>query len=142
VLDTKGEIYQYVGDEMVVSWSLKDGLEKGNCINCFFGIQRALQDKKSEFLSEYEVAPEFKAGMHMGYVMSGEIGVVKREIAYSGDVLNTTARIQSKCNEFGVDILVSEALMRNLPESSGTKGKSLGFIPLRGKEHNLELYTL
>lgn len=34
----KGHIYQYVGDEVVVSWPLDDGLNNANCLKCFFDI--------------------------------------------------------------------------------------------------------
>ena len=92
---------------------------------------------------KYGVVPEFKAGIHYGDVMAGEIGVVKREIAFSGDVLNTTARIQSKCNELGVNILLSKFLLDKLNLRSDTfTPKLMGDIMLRGKELSLSLYTV
>ena len=75
--------------------------------------------------------------------MAGEIGVVKRDIVFSGDVLNTTARIQSKCNELGVDILVSKFLMDVLKfDGTDYHPKEMGNIPLRGKESNVALFTV
>jgi len=141
ILRNNGEIYQYVGDEMVISWEKTQGIKENHCISCFFDAQEALQAKKNEFLAEFGVQPEFKAGLHYGFVMAGEIGLVKREIAYSGDVLNTTARIQSKCNEFEVDILLSKQLLGQLNLSDHNK-KSFGFIDLRGKSNAIELYTI
>ena len=44
ILYAKGEIYQYVGDEIVVSWTMPNGLEDNNCLNCFFEIKAAIQD--------------------------------------------------------------------------------------------------
>ena len=35
LLDTEGEIYQYVGDEIVLTWKIKKGIENLNCIRCF-----------------------------------------------------------------------------------------------------------
>jgi adenylate cyclase len=40
ILDNKGSIYQYVGDEVVVAWKYKNGIENMQCINCFFHIKR------------------------------------------------------------------------------------------------------
>jgi adenylate cyclase len=75
--------------------------------------------------------------------MVGEIGVVKRDIAYSGDVLNTAARIQSKCNELGVDILISKNLLVGLGALPNVfKPREIGQIDLRGKQHSLMLYTM
>jgi adenylate cyclase len=143
ILDSKGEIYQYVGDEVVISWKNTVGVAKANCIQCYLNIQQILFEKRSYYQEKYHgIVPEFKAGLHSGYVMVGEIGIVKREIAYSGDVLNTTARIQSKCNELGVNILLSKNLKQrlNLPESMDII--PIGELPLRGKQEAVMLYTL
>lgn len=141
ILQNKGEIYQYVGDEMVISWEKEAGIKNNHCINAFFDAQSLLIESREHFQSIYDVVPEFKAGVHYGHVMAGEIGVIKREIAYSGDVLNTTARIQSKCNEHGVDVLISDELLDQLnlePQAY----KSLGQIDLRGKSQSVQLYTI
>ncbi len=143
ILHCKGEIYQYVGDEIVISWKTNKGIENANCIRCFFHIQNALHKRSSYYRKQYGTIPEFKAGLHYGDVMAGEIGVVKREIAFSGDVLNTSSRIQSKCNELGVDILMSKFLLDRLNLKSNTfTPRIVGDIVLRGKEQSLSLYTL
>ena len=47
---------------------------------------------KDFYLSHYQVVPEFKGGMDMGLVTVAEIGDIKRDIAYHGNVLNTASR--------------------------------------------------
>lgn len=143
ILLAKGEIYQYVGDEIVISWKMKNGTKNANCINCFFEIQQALNQKAEAYKEKYDVIPEFKAGLHYGYVMAGEVGVVKRDIVYSGDVLNTAARIQSKCNESGVDILLSKFLLDKLALPPHLfEPKRIGDMLLRGKQRKVVLYTV
>lgn len=143
ILNHQGEIYQYVGDEIVISWKTELGAENANCIECFFDIQKALKNKSDHFESNYGLLPEFKAGLHYGYVMAGEIGVVKRDIAFSGDVLNTTSRIQDKCNELGVDLLISKFLLDKLNLGSDSyEPKEIGNIKLRGKEQRVALFTV
>jgi adenylate cyclase len=44
VLDTEGEIYQYAGDEVVITWPLDRGVRFANCVRCFFGIRDAIGD--------------------------------------------------------------------------------------------------
>ena len=141
ILKNKGEIYQYVGDEMVISWDKEDGTKNNRCVNCYFDAQQMLNEQASHFEHSYGMKPEFKAGLHYGHVMAGEIGVVKREIAYSGDVLNTTARIQSKCNEHGVNLLISEDLLNTL-ELESFSVKNLGHVDLRGKSQSVQLYAV
>ncbi len=142
ILKFKGEIYQYVGDEIVISWELANGAKNANCIQCYFEIQEDLDTRKSYFLEKYDTHPEFKAGIHYGHVMAGEIGVVKREIAFSGDVLNTTSRIQSKCNELGVDILASGAVIELLDLKNIHEPRRIGEIELRGKKELVTLFTV
>lgn len=143
ILYAKGEIYQYVGDEIVISWKMDKGRENANCLRCFFDVQLALRRKASYYLETYDLEPEFKAGLHYGHVMAGEIGVVKRDIAFSGDVLNTTARIQSKCNDLGVNILLSKFLLDKLVlPPHAFEPKKIGDLLLRGKQEKVVLYTL
>ena len=143
ILHRQGEIYQYVGDEIVVSWKTNIGIKDANCVQCFFEVQKALKDKHPYFMDHYNTQPEFKAGLHFGHVMAGEIGIVKRDIAYSGDVLNTAARIQSKCNELGVNILISKALIESINlNRTLVEATEVGDILLRGKEQKVVLYTI
>lgn len=141
LLDTRGEIYQYVGDEIVVSWSIKNGVKALNCIQCFQKISQRLKELAPDYETQFGVVPQFKAGLHVGKAIVGEIGVIKRDIAYSGDVLNTTARIQSKCNELGVNLLISEDLLNCFPIGQLTP-RSMGKVELRGKAEALLLYSL
>ena len=144
ILNANGEIYQYVGDEIVISWKTQEGVKNANFLKCFFAIKELLLKRTSYYNQYYEgIAPEFKAGLHHGHVMAGEIGIVKRDICYSGDVLNTTARIQSKCNELGVDLLISSNLVKKLgTQSSPFKPTRVGEMVLRGKQQTVTLYTI
>ena len=144
IIYAKGEIYQYVGDEIVVSWKMNKGIENANCLQCFFEVQLALRRQSAYYEKNYDgITPEFKAGLHYGYVMAGEIGVVKRDIAFSGDVLNTAARIQSKCNELGVNILLSKFLLDKLALKPNLfNPQRIGDMVLRGKQQKVMLYTV
>ena len=144
ILNSQGQIYQYVGDEIVISWKTDSGTKNTNCIHCFFDIEKALMEKSAYYQKNYhDIVPKFKAGLHFGAVMVGEIGIVKRDIVYSGDVLNTAARIQSKCNELGKDIILSKYLLEKLePLPNPFKSIALGEMQLRGKQESVMLYTV
>ncbi|MGB5982998.1 MAG: adenylate/guanylate cyclase domain-containing protein [Nonlabens sp.] len=140
IMDAGGEIYQYVGDEIVISWPV--GKEKNHLkyAECFFSIQSFLESKKQNYLKDFGQEPVFKAGAHLGEVTAGEIGVIKRDITYSGDILNTAARIQGLCNELESKFLISDDLFRfSTGISDEYSINVLGTIPLRGKTENLQL---
>ncbi len=141
ILDNEGEIYQYVGDEIVISWPLKKGIRKANSLRCFIQIQKRLKELAADYINKYGVNPVLKAGLHHGEVMAGEIGVIKKDIIYSGDVLNTTSRIQEQCNKYKVDFLISRETMA-LFDDSEFQTVPLGSIELRGKEQIVELHTV
>ena len=142
ILNNEGEIYQYVGDEIVISWSIKKGSRKANCLNCFTEIQKKLIELRPVYEKKYQTMPEFKAGIHYGTVMAGEVGVIKKDIIYSGDVLNTTARIQDQCNKYGTDILISKETFDLLSDTNKYKLIPLGSIELRGKKTKINLNTI
>ena len=67
-------------------------------------IRKVFNHRSSYYTANYGVVPDFKAGLHCGPVMVGEIGVVKRDIAFSGEVVGTAARIQNRCNHLEVNL--------------------------------------
>jgi len=143
VLYTRGEVYQYVGDEVIISWEMKNGIRKANCLRAFHFAQEQIQSRAAYYQRKYGIVPEFKAGLHCGMVTTGEIGLIKKDIVFSGDVLNTTSRIQSKCNHYGVNIILSEYLLKRLQLPKNTyHPKLLGEFALRGKKEKVVLYTV
>lgn len=74
--------------------------------------------------------------------MAGEVGIVKRDITYSGDVLNTTARILGKCSELREELLLSSELLSLLEIPSQYRTRPLGKLPLRGKEREVSIHSL
>jgi adenylate cyclase len=142
ILQTKAEVYQYVGDEVVLTWEVKHGLENSNCLKTFFMFRESLLRNSENYLKNFGVKPEFKAGLHFGKVISAQIGDIKREIVYNGDVLNTTARIQNECNKYQRDCLVSGILMNRLKQMNGFKWERIDAVTLRGKETQVELFSV
>jgi adenylate cyclase len=139
ILETNAEIYQYVGDEVVLTWKMRKGLEEMNCLRAFFLIEAKIHTHREHFLEEYGVVPEFKAGVHAGDVIIAQIGELKSEIVYNGDVLNTTARIQAVCNELNRKLLVSAELMERLDVPPEYTVERLGPGPHKGKGEAVEL---
>lgn len=80
--------------------------------------------------------------MSYGPVMAGEVGVSSKDIIYSGDVLNTTARIQEQCNQYSVDFLISKETFDLISNTDEYKLIPLGSIELRGKKRKIDLNTI
>ncbi|MFK7848271.1 MAG: adenylate/guanylate cyclase domain-containing protein [Rhodothermales bacterium] len=142
IISYGGEIYQYVGDEVVVSWPAEKGVKNQNCLACFFAMKQALENRAGWYQQRFGLVPDFKAGFHVGAVTTGEIGALKKEIIFTGDVLNATARIQGLCNEYNVELLISGDLLEQINVSENFNVRSLGQCELRGKTRSVELFTL
>jgi adenylate cyclase len=139
VLDNAGEIYEYVGDEVVLTWKEEKGIKDANCIRVFFDIDRVIQRKKQRYLDRFGVVPEFKAGVHVGEVMTAEIGDLKKGLVFNGDVLNTGSRIEKECGRLGRRLLSSVDLLERLTLPEGLTAEAMGPAMLRGKSEPLEL---
>lgn len=141
ILNHSGEIYQYVGDEIVISWKAKKDFAQ-SALDCFFEMKSELAKQHQKYLSKYQIAPTFKAGIHYGKVTTGEIGLIKKDIVFTGDTLNTTARIQSLCNSYEVDLIVSEKLTQLLKTENPYDFIALGEVKLRGRNQSINLFKV
>lgn len=138
----RGEIYQYVGDEVVVTWLWPKGLRDARCLRCFFAMQRAVDERREHYLRCYGVVPFFKGGLHGGAVIATQVGDIRSELVFHGDVLNTTARIEAKCNALQTRLLLSATLYNALPHPREFHFRPLGDYPLRGKASAVGLYAV
>ena len=142
ILMSKGEIYQYIGDEIVLTWNFAEGIKDAKCIHCFFDIRNTMELNKDRYLKKFGVYPKFKAAMHAGSVSVTWIGTIKKEVVYHGDVLNTTARIQDECNKYGQFFLISEYMLNNLILPGYLKSEFVGEHQLKGKLEKVKIFGL
>jgi adenylate cyclase len=140
--DYGGEIYQYVGDEMVVTWTLAGGWGGARPIACFFAIVAALEEAAPEFAHEFGVAPAVRAALHVGPVISGEIGDTKRDIVFHGDVMNTAARLEQATRDLGRRFLVSADALSRFANTAGYALEPLGPQALRGRAAPVDVYAV
>ncbi|MBO9202169.1 MULTISPECIES: adenylate/guanylate cyclase domain-containing protein [Niastella] len=136
------QIYQYVGDEVVVTWTVEKGKLPLYCIQFFFACEAKFASRAEYYLKEYGRSPQFKAGLHMGKVTAVEVGEIKRDIAYHGDTLNTTARIQSICNENNKYFLTSRYVLEHSAVERYYDTRSLGMMVLKGKKQAIEVICI
>lgn len=139
------KVYQYVGDEVILTWEIDKGIHNNNCIQTFFDFNRAIKKKEDYYANKYGLIPEFKAGIHYGDVIITEIGGAKEELAYHGDTVNTAARIQSVCKEREKKLIVSADLLAILNDKELDKKyyfESEGVTHLKGKKHAVGIFSV
>ncbi len=142
ILAWRGQVYQYVGDEVVISWPLEMGLSDAACVQRFFAMTDLLASTRARYEEIYGVTPSFRAGLHGGSVVTTWVGLAKTELAFHGDALNATSRIQGLCRELSESCIVSATLMDSLTLPSHLRARSLGVAGLRGKTESMELFAI
>ncbi|ACF15107.1 putative adenylate/guanylate cyclase [Chloroherpeton thalassium ATCC 35110] len=142
IIESSGCIYQCVGDELVITWETSVGLKEARAVRCFFEMERRIEAKSAAYLEKYGVVPSFKAGMHFGSVVTGEIGVLKKDIAHLGQAITIAARIQGVCNSFNEKLLLSEELFNAISLPSNLETKAIGGVLLKGKSEPITLFAV
>jgi adenylate cyclase len=137
-----GEIYQYVGDEMVVTWTEAEGLPDARPLHCFFEIEAALAREAARFRSEFAVEPGLRGALHLGEVIAGEVGELRRAIVYHGDVMNTAARLEQATRDAGVRFIASAAALDALGRPGDLAYRDLGALALRGRAEALPAWSV
>lgn len=136
------QVYQYVGDEIVITWTIGEGTRNASCIQFFFACEARFNEKADYYITQYRQIPQFKAGLHMGKVTVVEVGDIKRDIAYHGDTLNTAARIQGVCNSYQKKFLTSAFVLKSTDVEQSFKIESMGMVTLKGKKEPVEIISV
>ena len=137
-----GEVHAYVGDEVIVTWPLDERMSGGRCIDCFFAVADSIAEKADTYRQEFGMVPSFRAGLHAGHVAISECGSSRRQLAYFGDTVNVTARLQEHCKEMGRNLLVSADLLRLIKLKPAYAVEALGEVRLRGRAAATEVFAI
>lgn len=140
--DWYGEVYQYVGDEIVVTWTLEEGRPKARPLGCLFAVEEALKQTTPEFQREFGTVPKLRAAIHAGEVVTGETGGSRRAIVFRGDVLNTTSRLENATRELDRSYLVSDDALGRMEGARVYASEDLGLHQLRGREARVRIYAV
>jgi adenylate cyclase len=140
-LECGAEIHKYVGDEAILTWP-QHAVADGDCLRCPFISAELIEERRGHYLARYAAVPTFRASLHYGEIVAGEIGDVRREIAYVGDTLNAAARLLDAAKELGHDVLASEDLLGQAALPDGIKAGKLPMLSVRGRAQPLGVSAL
>ena len=140
--DHRGDVYQYVGDEIVITWTVANGRDGARPVACFFAIERALEQAAPHFERAFGALPHLRAALHAGPVITGEVGGSRRAIVYHGDVMNTTSRIEQATRDLERQFLVSGDALERLKGVDAYTLEDLGPQHLRGRAAAVRVYAV
>jgi adenylate cyclase len=141
-LECQAEIHKYVGDEAILTWEGDAALADGACLSCPFVAQDAIASHSERYRRRFGAVPDFRAALHCGEIVAGEIGDVRREIAYVGDTLNVAARLLDWSRHLERSVLVSTDLLERARLPAGIIVEPLPTLAVRGREAPLGVAAL
>jgi adenylate cyclase len=139
VVDYRGDVLDYVGDEVIVTWSERDGGVDCRPLRCFVAMREELAGAATQLQREFGVAPRIRGSLHFGPVIIGEIGDVKRAIVFNGDVMNTAARLEEHSRKVDGGFLASRAAMDRFNSAPPFAVRDLGQLPIRGRADGIDV---
>ena len=142
VLRYGGEIYQFVGDEAVITWKPSGKFNYYKCVDLYFSYMDHLKKKENFYNKKYNSFPVFRCAIHSGMVSTALVGDYKKEIAYHGDALNYCSRLQSACKDNNAYVLVSEEFCGNLSILKNYVLEAVLLRSLKGIEKDQTAYKI
>jgi len=141
-LECDAEIHKYVGDEAILTWPLEQGVEDGICLVCPFLVRDNIAARRDHYLDRFAIVAEFRASLHCGEIVAGEIGDVRREIAYVGDTINVAARLLAAARDVERDVLASADLLERAALPPDLRAEPLPTLAVRGRSAPLGISAL
>jgi adenylate cyclase len=142
VVDYRGEVLNYVGDEVIVTWPERSGAIDCRPLRCFVAMRDELLRASGQFEREFGASPRIRGSLHFGPVIIGEIGDIKRAIVFNGDVMNTGARLEEHSRNVEGGFLASRAAMARFSSAPPFAVRDLGQLPIRGRADGIDVVGL
>jgi adenylate cyclase len=142
VVDYGGEVLNYIGDEVIVTWPERKGAVDCRPLRCFIAMREELSKEASQFEREFAAVPRIRGSLHFGPVIIGEIGDIKRAIVFNGDVMNTAARLEELSRGVEGGFLVSRAAMERFGSKPPFTVRDLGRMSIRGRAEGIDVAGL
>ena len=137
ILDANGMVIKYIGDASmhIHNAPIDDPEHPKTAVATGLKMVRAVKEFSKKLEAEGRPGVKMGAGINTGLGYIGEMGSTQRH-SYDvlGDAVSTTARIESKCKEYGCVLLVGEETVRRCEDDFfflkiddlAVKGKSVG----------------
>lgn len=142
VVDYRGEVLDYVGDEIIVTWTSKEGAIDCRPLRCFMAMRAELVRAAEQLEREFGAVPRIRGSLHFGPVIIGEIGDIKRAIVFNGDVMNTASRLEALSRDVDGGFVVSHAAMAQFKQPLPVAMRELGRLPIRGRIDGIDAMGL
>lgn len=142
ILDSEGMVIKYIGDASmhVHNAPIDDPNHAKTAVQTAFNMLNAVEKFNEKITSEGRPPVGMGAGINTGLGYLGEMGSTQRH-AYDvlGDSVSTAARIESKCKEYGMVLLIGEETYNRTKDDFFYL--KLDDLAVKGKTIGISIYT-
>ncbi len=136
----RGTIDKYIGDAIMAFWGapLKDEKHAEHALHSALEMQRQIKAIGPDFVKRGWPKLEIGVGLNCGMMNVGDMGsTFRRAYTVLGDAVNLAARLEGLTKEYGVGILVSENIVRTVPN---VVYRELDRVRVKGKLEPISIY--
>ena len=141
----RGEIYQYVGDEIVITWVEADGVADARALRCSRRTMRRVASYVRQQVSSGSSSDESMRRQPARVIVAnhaGEVSQVRRAIVFHGDVMNTSGRLEQATREVGCFFIASAEALASLGPPPEIRTHDLGALALRGRVEPIHAFCV
>ena len=143
ILDADGMVIKYIGDASmhVHNAPIDDPNHPHTAVQCALDMLKAVEKFNDKITAEGRPPVGMGAGINTGLGYLGEMGSTQRH-SYDvlGDSVSTAARIESKCKEYGMVLLIGEATYDKTKDDFFYL--KLDDLAVKGKSIGISIYTV
>lgn len=132
-----GFINQYLGDAIMAIFPR----HASDALHAAIAMQKAVKELNTARITIGKPTIKVGIGMHTGPLIMGITGDNERlDAATISDTVNTASRLEGLTKQFAVNIIMSEASIKNLQDPDAFYFRQLGLIQLKGKLAPVSIY--
>lgn len=130
-----GVVDKYVGDAIMALFP--EG--PASALRAATAMQAAIADWNAGCPKDEVV--EMGVGLHAGHMMLGTVGESERfDATVISDTVNLASRLESLSKTYGAKVIVSEEIVKRLPDSSGHLFRRLGTTRVKGRSATVTIF--
>ena len=142
-----GVVDKYLGDGIMAVFGAPrtKGDDAHRAILAASDMQLALVRHNAQRVDKGLTALKMGVGVHYGAAVAGNVGTLDHaQYTIIGDVVNLASRLESATKELDVPVLLSRAVVdaARLQNDGAIAVRSVGTISVRGREQQVEVFTL
>jgi adenylate cyclase len=144
VFDQGGILDKFLGDGLMAIFGVLPDPTHGAAaaVRTAQAIRTSIAQLNRDREAHGEPRVGFGVGIHTGEVVLGAVGLPRRsDYTAIGDTVNTASRVESLCKEYHVESVISGQTAALLDRAVFPLDR-LGSAAIRGKEHEVEVFTL